>query len=96
MNGGTQGELLRLNNGHPRPTNIAEAYKNCTVTGHQSVVQIRNHIILTYEHFVCSYVKIMTKFDLDRPYWPSSAKYFLKVTFLNFGDSPGVSPQYFI
>jgi len=24
MNGGTQGELLRLNNGHPRRTNIAE------------------------------------------------------------------------
>jgi len=29
MNGGTQGELLRLNNGHPRRTNIAE--KNYTV-----------------------------------------------------------------
>jgi len=24
MNGGTQGELLRLNNGHPRRTNISE------------------------------------------------------------------------
>jgi len=28
MNGGTQGELLRLNNGHPSRTNIAE--KNYT------------------------------------------------------------------
>jgi len=28
MNWGTQGELLRLNNGHPRRTNIAE--KNYT------------------------------------------------------------------
>jgi len=54
MNGVTQGELLRLNNGHPRRTNIAE--KNYTAKTYNILTQEKNKSkIIELKTIVISY-----------------------------------------